>query len=507
MGKDIQQDKLASQKVKERFDKTLGKHIEQLIGTRYGVGGLPLNLATISCLIPLVKREKEIETFPSDNPERYTRVTLLSVLDEMGLHPDEGLETALRDMIQKGYIDIDRDGKFFSNKPAMSMIQLLDRAFPRMAGMNLIAYFVQTIDEVQSERKDLKSALSQFDQTLRIQGVSLRNRKAHTQSARTPRKPAKHEIKPRKTGKPAIPRSLPRIISSKGSPGHGEIKELKFGDLSVWKPESPEISHEGNNAIEVQQSEISRPYHQDELHEKAKAGSHSLSSKADAKDLASIDSETNPVTMNPSGETVLADTTPADTTSTCAGPLFPWKSEDNEISGSKKSETRGSEIELIEADEPFTSGGITHEIDAILKEPMPEPNDTLIEDQVAAFEQTLTTLCPICKNAQIKTEKTSTGRIYYRCSNKDCSFISWGKPHHLVCPRCNNPFLVESSGRDGNTILKCPRATCRYWQRPPGGIQGKPQEQAESAPNSPTTLKRVARRRLIRRRSTRGKKT
>ena len=89
----------------------------------------------------------------------------------MRLDPREDLDLAVQHMIEKGYIEVDEDGRFSANKPSISMSQLLDRIFPRMPGMNLILYFIQTIDEVKSGRKDPKSAISQFDQTLRMHGV------------------------------------------------------------------------------------------------------------------------------------------------------------------------------------------------------------------------------------------------------------------------------------------------------------------------------------------------
>ena len=89
----------------------------------------------------------------------------------MGLELREDLDLAVQYMIEKGYIEVDEDGKFSTRKPTISMSQLLDRIFPWMPALNLIAYFIQTIDEVKSGRKDLDFAISQFDQTLRMHAV------------------------------------------------------------------------------------------------------------------------------------------------------------------------------------------------------------------------------------------------------------------------------------------------------------------------------------------------
>jgi len=116
--------------------------------------------------------------------------------------------------------------------------------------------------------------------------------------------------------------------------------------------------------------------------------------------------------------------------------------------------------------------------------------------------------CPICKTGKAQKEMTRTGKTFYRCSNRDCDFISWGKPFHLVCPQCNNLFLVETFNRDGKTILKCPRATCRYWQKHPGKITEELQAKADSKTQEPvksTVILQKPRRRVVRRRVVRRK--
>jgi len=140
--KDTHQNRPGTHKVRELFDQTLGQHIERLIGTRYGIGTLPINLATISCLILPTERETEIESFHFTPSERYTQEILLYELAEIGLDLNEELNIVVQDMIQKGYIDVDNDGRFSARNPTISMVQLLDDAFPKMPGMNLIAYLL-----------------------------------------------------------------------------------------------------------------------------------------------------------------------------------------------------------------------------------------------------------------------------------------------------------------------------------------------------------------------------
>ena len=70
MEKATKQEGLSAHEVREMFNQTLGNHLERLIGTRYGIDELPINLATISCFIILAERENEIESFPSSPPGR-----------------------------------------------------------------------------------------------------------------------------------------------------------------------------------------------------------------------------------------------------------------------------------------------------------------------------------------------------------------------------------------------------------------------------------------------------
>ncbi len=135
--------------------------------------------------------------------------------------------------------------------------------------------------------------------------------------------------------------------------------------------------------------------------------------------------------------------------------------------------------------------------------------DEDIEKRIAAFEDDLSMECPMCKNAKIMSEETSTGKLYYKCSNKTCIFISWGKPHHIVCPKCNNPFLTEVSGKGGRPILKCPRATCRHWQKLSRKQTDDHQERVNSGSqtdNGVAAVSRKPRRKVVRKRRVRRKK-
>ena len=461
MEKDTKQNNPMAQNVRKQFDQTLGQHIERLIGSRYGVGALSINLATVSCITLLAERENDIKSFPSSQSERYTHETLLNELAEIGLDPDEDLKMALQDMIQKGCIDVDDNGRFFARKPTISMAKLFDRVFPKMPRMNFIAYFVQTMDEAQSGRKDLDSAISQFDQMLKMQGVSLVKQKTIPKPGKTLRHPVKRRAKLMKAETPHISPSGSKIISSNGNLGQVEIREI-FAE----QDEPQEKPEEMDEAIKAQEK----------ISEEAKE--EGLEPGSDKQNLfedlvyvpESVEEETDLSTKLIMGE---------------------------------------AETKTVEVDEALQQTETKHETEIFPKEDSLEKADDIIEEQIAALEEDLAMQCPMCKKYKIQTEETRTGKIYYKCSNKDCNFISWGKPYHIVCPQCQNPFLVETSNRDGKPIVKCPRATCRYWQELPGEITEEHQEKdvlQAQGPDTLTAISRKPRRRVVRRRIVRRKR-
>ena len=508
MQKDTKQNRPAAHKVRSLFDQTLGQHIERLLGTRYGIGALPINLATISCLLLLAERETEINSLPSNPSERYTHETLLSELAEIGLDPDEDLKMALQDIIQKGYIDVDVDGAFSAKKPTISMAQLLDSAFPKMPGMNLVAYFVQTVEEAQSGRKDLDSAISQFDQVLQMQGVPLSEQKTRPKPEKPPKPPVTRETKPKKIAKPRISRSEPKIISSDGSVGQFEIRKLfaeqddsteKYPEIDeateAQEPEIPEEAKQEEPAVEEKPVELIPPAETQGSYAEPEISSEALKPSSDKQDLFE--------------EAVPADTALEDIPSTREEPLKVSEPIEQETAPSTDVEIEGAETKSLQTEATLQQAETKYEEEIVSEEQASERADEIIEKRIVSFEQDLAMQCPICRSAEVQTQETATGKTYYKCSNKSCNFISWGKPFHLVCPQCKNPFLVETSDRDGKTILKCPRATCHYRQKLPWEVTDDPQEKAGSLHQEPvksTAISQKPRRRAVRRRVVRRKR-
>ncbi|MBN1850471.1 MAG: topoisomerase DNA-binding C4 zinc finger domain-containing protein [Deltaproteobacteria bacterium] len=452
MEENTEQKQLTQQEIIEPFDKILGDHIERLLGTRYGIEALPLNISTVSCLIMIAARETEIESFPYLPPERYTNEKLTEAFEEISLETGEDFEIQLLDMIEKNYIKVADDGRFFANKSTKSMSLLLDRIFPRMPGLNLVAYLGQMMDEVQMGRKEMDMALDQFDQMLIMQGVPIKKgdvEKAQVEPQKEQPSKTKAVQKIYPSGKepsPAI--SRPRSMTS-------QLETRMLETLDHQKEELPfdEIKPDmtGVKSTAIIES-IEPPLAQD-------TDSASQADEASAKEV----SPEIPDSFDPSPKESVKETN---------APV-----EDPEAVKTREIERETESDD--EEEEPLEDGG-TSQVD-----------DDDIEERITAFEQELGLKCPVCRVGGIKPEKTAKGKLYYHCSQKTCGFISWGKPYYLTCPKCNNPFLVETSNGAGETILKCPRATCHHWQRFPWD-----EENAETPTDEPETRsKRVVRRR------------
>ncbi|MBW1668849.1 MAG: topoisomerase DNA-binding C4 zinc finger domain-containing protein [Deltaproteobacteria bacterium] len=455
----------------ELFNETLGHHIERLIGTRYGIAGLPLNFATISCLILVTERENEIASFSSDPPERLTSKGILEELTEIGLQPDKAIEIALQDMIQKGYFHVDDEGRFSTKKHAVSMAKLLDCVFPGMPGMNLLAYFVQTVEEVQSGRKDLEFGLNQFAQVLQQQGVPLKKGRGgpkesnsfelhFSQAEQSNRKVLRGREEVEAFQQESLISFESKVISLQEGLQNLEIKSMEelFSEQSRTPETLPVVEKEKEN------QEVNRP--EDEK-----------------------DEEQGLTSMN-------------------QGLLQTSATEEAELelhAGERIETEKTVELDLV-VEEAVQTAQKESDVQVIAEKQDSGKADDLIERQIAAFGEELALQCPICKQGEIQSEKTSTGKTYYRCSRKDCNFISWGKPAHVVCPACNNPFLVETVTKDGDTILKCPRATCRYWQKSQGERLNAAsqesflnQQKAKKKAGYRRPRRRVVRRRVVRR--------
>ena len=516
------------------FDEILFKHLERLIGSRYGVGELSMNSVTISLIMLLMERENEIESFPSDEIDRYKSETLIVDFEELGFDASQDMNIVVEEMIRKDYIHID-DDRFIPQKPTISMARLIDLIFPNMPGMNFVAYFVQTMDEVKSKRKDLDSATSQFDQVLQMQSVPLKKGPKQSEPSKVPVQSADTEsniqsldkstqnnqilfpetelktstIFGRKSSDNLLGDSRGsstehKVLSSEAYKGKIEIRKVDFGKPSLKEVEPDKKPSDEREHVEDEEPRTQVKLAETQPHDTAE----SISS--DTKVITSLEepAKTGFDEQSPSVDAVSSRVATLDSDAINEDVSHDLKSTEqdknifdhNKVDLSKAAPIQDNNKNVKETDDDNPEIHYEKEDSSI--------NDDDIEKRVMAFEEDLALECPICKHSKVMVENTATGKFYYKCSNKECNFISWGKPHHIPCPKCNNPFLIEASNKAGKTILKCPRATCRYWKKAILDTADNYKESIESASqktNEITAISRKPRKKVVRRRVVRRK--
>lgn len=517
------------------FDEILFKHLERLIGSRYGVGELSMNSATISLIMLIMERENEIESFPSDEIDRYENETLISDFEELGFDPAQDMNIVVEEMIRKGYIHID-DDKFIPQKPTISMARLIDLVFPKMPGMNLVAYFVQTMDEVKSKRKDLESATSQFDQVLQMQSVPLKKGQKQSEPSKVSAQHADkssniynldkslqndQKVSPEKKletpiifGRKSSDNLLdhsrgsstePKVLSSEDYKGKVEIRKVDFG-----KPGLKEVEPDKKLSDERKHIEDEAPSTQVKLAE-TQPHDDAESISSDTKVITSSKEPANTLSdgQSPSVDAVATRAAMLDSASSNEDVSHDLKSTEQDKSIFDPNKDDLSKVTLIQDNNKIVKETDNDDPETDYEKEDSFINDDDIDNSIMAFEEDLALECPICKHSKVTVENTATGKSYYKCSNKECNFISWGKPHHIPCPKCNNPFLIEASNKAGKTILKCPRATCRYWKKALLDSEDNYQESIKSVSqktNEITSISRKPRKRVVRRRVVRRKK-
>jgi hypothetical protein len=431
-----------------QFDEILGKNLDRLLGIRQGIEALPLNIFTVSCLILLATRETEIEGFPYLPPERYTNGSLLNDMSDMNIEHGGDLEAYISAMGKKEYIKVENDGRLFPGSPIMKMAVLFDRIFPKMPGLNLVAYLGQMIDEVLSNRKSLKTALNQFDQMLSIQGVSLIRDADSTHKDTAKSFP---HLKVLETAQLIKKKIIP--VDIKPSDIYSKL-QTKAWTPPQHKAEMPISSFEPEQDGAGRETPADVPGPRD----------------AGADLIKEIKQHRQEDMRTPAGQ------------------------EDAEYQISVSHDQHDSNVHAgytpsIDGSVPVR--GYDQDFDW-------EPEDDDIEKKIAAFVEELSMKCPLCRVSGIVPQTTARGKSYYKCSNDECNFISWGKPFYLPCPKCENPFLIETPDSQGNLILKCPKTTCLHWQKFPWDEDDE--KDIKSLEQEPSAVTAKKPRRLVRRR-------
>ena len=466
--------------VKEKLDQILEKNFRKLDQIDVLGNSLPLDMVTVASLHLLAERENEVEEEEKYKKQRYNKTTLLNDLSEIGFEIDEDLMKKIQTVIDKGYVEVNAEDGYHVRPDAMEIVNNINRMYPGMPGMNLIAYVLQTLEEIVSGRKDCDNALEQYDKALISRGRMLTFVYLRTEK-KTEKQKAEDRIKR------AIEREESRKASEKLKVIYSE-KIAKLRESLTREKEDPiVVSRRVLGADEIHIKEISphkiREAKEKERAEKEREQREQLEREREELELKRIELER------------LAK-------EQAENERIEWERAEKlriEQETREKVEREVAERLKQEKEEEARREREREEQERLVNERKNE--ELAIEQQIAAFENQQASICPLCHQGRIVKEVTESNREYYRCDSRACKFISWDKPHPYACPKCGNPYLLEFQRQDGSLGLKCPLATCSYMQndlRKPEIIAPPPG--APVAIQSPDGVDQPKKKRLVRRR-------
>ncbi|MDY0360059.1 MAG: hypothetical protein RBR08_01250 [Desulforegulaceae bacterium] len=461
---------------RSEFDKTLKMYFREIIDLSVLPPNLNLNIPVLSCLILLVEREIEIRDFPNSPPKRYSRDSFLDDIENIGIGVDRTIFDTVSELFSLGFI-IENNDEIKPSESAFKLVNFINSVFPGMPGINFIAYLVQTIDEVFSDRKSLAEGKETFYQTLKSRSLK-KNRVSENVL-----KSLQNQTSSEKKGisSKALKERLSQLRKSRTSPDADMYKKVQvksiFGSFDKEDDYKEEIKAEEVKAEEVKAEEVkAEEVKAEEVKAEEVKAEEVKAEEVKAEEIKAEEVKAEEV----KAEEVKAEEVKAEEV----------KAEEIKAEEVKAEEVKAEEVkaEEIKAEEVKAEGVKAEEVKAeevkeeeikeeeikeeeIKEEEIKEEDSeeiSLSEEEIAKkismFENELAMTCPVCNEGKIIESRTEKGKIFYECSNSLCHFISWAKPFHFSCPTCNNPFLVEEIFPDGSKGLKCPRATCDYQQ-------------------------------------------
>ncbi len=141
--------------IRLRLEDVLRDNVRRLTDTMPEAASLPFDIVTVTSLILLVERENEIQTFPESAETRYSEKTLIDDLAETGIDIDDNSKKTVNNLASMGFVTINEDHELIPRESTPKLVAVLDNLFPGMPGMNLVAYFLQTLQEAVSGKRTL----------------------------------------------------------------------------------------------------------------------------------------------------------------------------------------------------------------------------------------------------------------------------------------------------------------------------------------------------------------
>lgn len=470
----------------QQLDSILEKHFRNLDQINALDEKLSLNLASVASLHLIV--EKEFEISEAEETDRYNRKSFISDLTELGLEIDDDMINTFEKLHEKGYMKINPEGKYSAEPVAIMMVENLNKMFPGMPGMNLVAYYIQTLDEIVSGRKELEKGINQFDQALESRGRALSFVYLKTEK-KTAKQQAEDRVKMAEELKESRKASeeLKKIYGSK-------LSELRKSVINrVAEPSV--LTKRAMDSTEINVKEIS-PQKIKEAKEKAER-ERQETERVERERLEQEQAELRRL----EAERLEAERFEQEKIEVEKKKAEEEKMELERLENERKEQER-LEGERLENERKEEERLAAERLDAERIERERVEKELAIEAQIAAFEQEMASPCPICSVGKIIPDKAAADKSFFKCSSEGCKFISWTKPYNFLCPVCRNPFLTEYPLPAGGLGLKCPRASCSYSQEnifDPAPVHQPVIQQGHAAPGAvPAAPKK--KRKLVRRR-------
>ncbi|SLM30135.1 DNA topoisomerase type IA zn finger domain protein [Desulfamplus magnetovallimortis] len=518
--------------VRTQLDEILAREIISLIEIDSESALLTYNLSTISAILVAVERDREIKNAKGFPPERYTIDSLTDELEEIGLTHDDTLNDSLKIILDQGYLTKNSHGEIKAEVSAYTIVGFLDRMFPGMQGIQLVAFVLQMADEVLSKRKSLDDAKESFAQTLKNSGVSVTREKAEKKAQEIASKQSDGQMREMalKLKEANIKRLAQQRFREKmqmnrdgGKPsfhfdGGSRLDRVKITSVFDNGPSKEELDAikkaEEEKKLQEEQIRVAALAEKEKKLKEAEAAAMELEKKA--AELAAREQELENARLAAIKiEQAEAELKAKQAEIAMKEAELKLKEEQIRAEAEEKARLLDEKLRLQQQKEEEEEEKLRLEQEKKAQEALidraneissPAPDD--IEARIAAFESELATPCPVCHTGKVKTETTDAGKRYYVCSDSSCRFVSWSQPYHFSCPLCKNPFLVDFQINPVEKGLKCPRASCSFSQKDLGDPALKIPNQSAStvsneshdAASSPAPKKKRLVRRVKRRR-------
>ncbi|MFH1673298.1 MAG: DNA topoisomerase [Pseudomonadota bacterium] len=400
------------------------------------------------------------------DPEYYTMETIFSDMAEMGFDMNDDVIAILKDMLQKGYMEISEEGNLRPLENSMKVVNVLDRAFPKMSGLNLIAYMVQTMDEAISGRKGLIRAVEQFNQTLNMHGNVLVKSKA-PEASKEVEECISEKLKV-ETEKPTEAPKRAEEAADAAAPDQPVETSIAKKDATEQVPPTAKTSEETVVSEEIMEPSPEKEGLPPEKEEPSEEPPEEKDADAQEPQICpKCGSELN-LKVGRFGPFYGCSAFPK-----CR---FTKNAKDAKV------QIEAEERTCAECGKPMRVRrgrfGLFWACTGY-----PQCNHTEPYGEKDGLDMD----CPVCNNGKVRIRRTKIGKKFFVCSDTECEFVAWSQPHAIPCPVCGHPFLVEKKNARGETSLKCPKSGCKHQQSPPKEVA---QEIAKRESSKASTTKK-----------------